>query len=68
MLISTAIGDIEEHLLERTLQFTERANEFSVTVEWTHRGGLVRRDAHVILKRIPEAAEAVVGALASRGV
>jgi hypothetical protein len=63
--ITTTHGLVEESALARTVGFEDRPNEFVVWVEWRLDDELVRRDAHVILKRPGADAQAVLGAIAS---
>jgi hypothetical protein len=63
-LMNTTHGLVEESTLARTVGFEDRPNEFVVWVEWRMGEELVRRDAHVILKRPGEEAQAVLGAIA----
>lgn len=64
-LINTTHGPLDETTLARTVGFEDRPNEFVVWVEWRLGDELVRRDAHVILKRPGEEAQAVLSALAA---
>lgn len=64
-LINTIHGPIEESTLARTVGFEDRPDEFVVWVEWRHETTLVRRDAHVILKRGSVIADAICGVAAS---
>jgi len=50
-LILTTRGEVDETQLARTVGFEDRPDEFVVWVEWRLDNELVRRDAHVILKR-----------------
>jgi hypothetical protein len=50
-LMHTIHGEVEESTLARTVGFEDRPNEFVVWVEWRLGDELVRRDAHLILKR-----------------
>jgi hypothetical protein len=52
-LIYTTHGDVEESTLARTVGFEDHPDEFVVWVEWRQGPELVKRDAHVIKKRIP---------------
>lgn len=61
-LMLTTHGDLEEGTLARTVGFEDRPNEFVVWVEWRLGEELVRRDAHVILKRITEGANVLAHA------
>ena len=61
-MINTTKGMIEESMLARTVGFEDRPNEFVVWVEWRLGEELVRRDAHVILKK-GEVAQAEAGGL-----
>lgn len=63
-LIHTTLGDVEESVLDRTVGFEDRPNEFVVWVEWRHGNELVRRDAHCILKRMTVEATAIAAAIA----
>jgi hypothetical protein len=61
--VNTTKGYVEEDTLSRTVGFEDRPDEMVVWVEWRLDGELVRRDAHVILKKLVDAAEAVNGGL-----
>jgi hypothetical protein len=61
--IYTTKGMVEETTLDRTVGFEDRPNEFVVWVEWRQGDELVRRDAHLILKRMSVEASAVAAAL-----
>ena len=63
-LIHTTHGELDESTLARTLGFEERPDEFVIWVEWKLGEELVRRDAHVILKRMSVEAQAIANALA----
>jgi hypothetical protein len=62
-LINTTHGELEEHDLLRTVGFEDRPEEFVVWVEWKLGDELVRRDAHVILKKGSAVASALVASL-----
>lgn len=63
-LINTIHGLVEESTLARTVGFEDRPNEFVVWVEWRQGEELVRRDAHVILKKMPAEMQAIAASLA----
>ena len=54
---------VEESTLARTVQFTDKPREFTVTVEWREGDLLVRRDAHCIVKELSAIADALVGGI-----
>jgi hypothetical protein len=62
-LIFTTKGDVEESTLDRTVGFEDRPHEFVVWVEWKLGDELVKRDAHLILKRPSVVADAIAGGL-----
>lgn len=61
----TIRGQMAEADLLRTVQFTDRPGEFTVTVEWHAKdtGELVRRDAHIILKEPSVVADALASSV-----
>lgn len=61
--INTTQGYVDEADLARTVGFEDRPDEFVVWVEWRSAGELVRRDAHVILKKVVDAADAATGGI-----
>lgn len=74
--IYTTKGFLEESSLTRTVGFEDRENEMVVWVEWrlipdgdrlnvvgVGQGELVRRDAHVIMKRPSVVADAIATSL-----
>ena len=65
-LIHTTHGVVEESALARTVHFEDRPDEFVIAVEWKLGDELVRRDAHVVLKRQGVEAQLVANVLASR--
>lgn len=63
-LINTTHGPLEESTLARTVGFEDRPDEFVIWVEWKLGEELVRRDAHVVLKRMSVETQAIAAALA----
>jgi hypothetical protein len=62
-LIYTTKGDVEESTLAKTTGFEDRPDEYVIWVEWKLGDELVRRDAHVVLKRSSAVASAIAGGL-----
>lgn len=62
-LINTTEGLLEEATLLRTVGFEDRPQEFVIWVEWKLEDKLVRRDAHVILKKGSVVADALTASL-----
>lgn len=62
-VINTTKGPIDEALLQRTLGFEERPDEFVVWFEYRLDGELVHRSAHVILKEPSVVASAIAASV-----
>lgn len=60
-LLHTTKGPVEIHRLQRRLIFSDLRDNYAVALEFYLDGELVRRDAHVILKRVPAEAPALAG-------
>lgn len=64
--VNTKVGMIHRNKLLREVQLLDEPNNFTVTVEWSLGGELVRRDVHVMIKYPLEPLTTKIGDLSGK--